>query len=108
MSQEVIYVKPQRHNIPTYEATWEGQRYRAAFHWWSKLTGTTTACMCARRKQVREGRRNYTTEQILGIDEIDFNPAENLPAIKSYTLQEIHAKKREGCLTTKFLRGEMK
>ena len=107
MTEDIIYIKPQRKTIPTILARWEGQLYDAPFNRWTAITGTTVACMCARRKAVRQGRRDYTNEQILGIDDINYTPKENLPPVKEKSLQEIHNEKREHCLITKFLRGDM-
>ena len=105
MIEDIIYIKPQRKTIPTTLARWEGQLYDAPFNWWTGITGVTVACMCARRKAVREGRRDYTNEQILGIDDINYSPADNLPAAKSKTLKEIHDEKIDPM--SLFLRGKI-
>jgi len=96
MKKDIIIIKPQRKNIPTYTAEWDGQLYDAPFYWWSSLTDTTVACMCARRKAMAIGRRDYTIRQILGMDDINYSPADNLPSIdETKSLFDIHKEKKK-------------
>lgn len=88
--EEIIYIKAFRKNIPTFLARWEGQLYDAPMRWWKDVTNTEVGCMSARYKERREGRRDYTNEQILGIDPINYSPTDNLPSINKKSLKEIH------------------